>query len=403
MSDFSENQLKELTKKLDRSRVQQREAEGRVLDYLEGWFAISEANAIFGYGGWDREMVFSERVIQARVNSQMQCAYIARVRIRVRTSKTVVIREGTGFGQASSPDPGEAHEQAIKAAETDATKRALSTFGNRFGLSLYDPDRTGVTKAAVRRAPGERRGKPSGNGSRDYQLIDPDGKLLADNLSAEGFCTGLRQLIEACSAEAGLAILKSRNAPFIERLRQLEPNLKTGRGEHYADILERLLDRRLEKQPAGENAPTKAATEGNGAANPETPPEQEVPLPESRIGPGKAIDKSELPIGTTTRRVRSKAHLNFVASKPCLVCEQLPCHAHHLTFAQPRGLSVKVSDEFTVPLCAVHHNELHGWSNERAWWRKHRIDPLTAAKALWEGTKAKFDRAEIKAAPTSPS
>ena len=35
---------------------------------------------------------------------------------------------------------GDAHERALKAAETDATKRALVTFGGRFGLMLYDKE-----------------------------------------------------------------------------------------------------------------------------------------------------------------------------------------------------------------------------------------------------------------------
>jgi hypothetical protein len=70
------------------------------------------------------------------------------------------------------------------------------------------------------------------------------------------------------------------------------------------------------------------------------------------------IDKSLLAIGSP-RRIRNKIHLRNVAAKPCLICEEVPCHAHHVTFAQPRGLSVKVSDEYTVPLCATHHNEVH--------------------------------------------
>ena len=35
---------------------------------------------------------------------------------------------------------------ALKAAETDATKRALATFGNPFGLALYDKEQRGVTR-----------------------------------------------------------------------------------------------------------------------------------------------------------------------------------------------------------------------------------------------------------------
>lgn len=82
-------------------------------------------------------------------------------------------------------------------------------------------------------------------------------------------------------------------------------------------------------------------------------------------------------------RKRSKAHLLFVREQPCLVCRQTPCDAHHLTFAQPRALGRKVSDEFTVPLCRVHHEELHRHGNERAWWANLQITPLPVAQELW--------------------
>ncbi|MEY9127609.1 ERF family protein [Bradyrhizobium yuanmingense] len=82
-------------------------------------------------------------------------------------------------------------------------------------------------------------------------------------------------------------------------------------------------------------------------------------------------------------RKRSKAHLLFVRAQPCLVCRQTPCDAHHLTFAQPRALGRKVSDEFTVPLCRAHHDELHRHGNERAWWANLQIAPLPVAQELW--------------------
>jgi hypothetical protein len=57
--------------------------------------------------------------------------------------------------------------------------------------------------------------------------------------------------------------------------------------------------------------------------------------------------------------------------------------AHHLRFAQSRALGRKVSDEFTVPLCRVHHRELHRHGDEAAWWQRIKIDPLPIAHRLW--------------------
>jgi ERF superfamily len=85
-------------------------------------------------------------------------------------------------------------------------------------------------------------------------------------------------------------------------------------------------------------------------------------------------------------RARNKAHLIFVAAQPCLICQRSPCDAHHLKFAQPRALGRKVSDEFTVPLCREHHQQLHGHGNEAAWWANLKIAPLEIAKELWSAT-----------------
>jgi hypothetical protein len=82
------------------------------------------------------------------------------------------------------------------------------------------------------------------------------------------------------------------------------------------------------------------------------------------------------------RRIRDTEHLRHVASQPCLVCGRSPAEAHHIRFAQPRAMSRKVSDEFTVPLCALHHRDLHGRGNEEAWWGDRKIEPLDVAADL---------------------
>jgi hypothetical protein len=101
---------------------------------------------------------------------------------------------------------------------------------------------------------------------------------------------------------------------------------------------------------------------------------------------GGGIDKSVLAIGEP-RRIRDKAHRTFVSAQACLVCGRQPSDPHHLRAAQPRALSRKVSDEFTVPLCRIHHREVHRVSDEAAWWSQFGVDPYFIAAALWARTR----------------
>jgi hypothetical protein len=98
------------------------------------------------------------------------------------------------------------------------------------------------------------------------------------------------------------------------------------------------------------------------------------------------IDKSVLTI-SESRRHRDKGHLKFVASQPCLVCGRSPADAHHLRFTQPRAMGLKVSDEFTVPLCRTHHRDIHSFGDEVAWWERRAIDPLATSRMLWVSTR----------------
>ena len=58
---------------------------------------------------------------------------------------------------------------------------------------------------------------------------------------------------------------------------------------------------------------------------------------------------------------------------------------------QPRALGHRFSDEFTVPVCRVHHRELHRQGDEAAWWDKVHIDPLPVALRLWQHTRLNGD------------
>ena len=101
------------------------------------------------------------------------------------------------------------------------------------------------------------------------------------------------------------------------------------------------------------------------------------------ILPSSPIARRRRVVGKTIR-LRNKEHCKFVASQPCIVCGRTPTEAHHLRFAQPRALGRKVSDEYTVPVCRLHHRELHRYGDEASWWAAVNMDPLPIALELWK-------------------
>ena len=184
-SGFSPEQLAALSAPLDRANVRQREQGRSRVSYLEGWQVIAEANRIFGFDGWQRQTIAvrcvaqAERLIGARGTSRDQkpgwgVTYTARVRVTVTAGRlTPLVREGSGAGHGIDVDLGQAHESALKEAETDAMKRALMTFGNPFGLALYDKQQREVTGAGGASATS---GRP---GARPATALQPIGRAPA--------------------------------------------------------------------------------------------------------------------------------------------------------------------------------------------------------------------------------
>jgi hypothetical protein len=152
---FSPEQLAALAAPLDRANVRQREQGRGKVAYVEGWFAVAEANRIFGFDGWQRQTIAVRCVAQAERSIGRDqkpgwgVTYTARVRVTVTAGGLApLVREGSGAGHGIDVDLGQAHESALKEAETDAMKRALMTFGNPFGLALYDKAQRQVSSAA---------------------------------------------------------------------------------------------------------------------------------------------------------------------------------------------------------------------------------------------------------------
>jgi DNA repair and recombination protein RAD52 len=149
---FTDQQKKELAAPLITANVKARDQGGRKVSYIEGWHVIAEANRVFGFDGWTRETAdlrcVSEKERSIGKTSPQPgwgVSYVAKVRVIVFAGDTLVTREGCGAGHGIDRDLGQAHESALKEAETDAMKRALMTFGNPFGLALYDKTQANVS------------------------------------------------------------------------------------------------------------------------------------------------------------------------------------------------------------------------------------------------------------------
>ena len=359
---FSDKQIGALRRGLNPSHVRTREAHGREFSYIEGWHAIAEANRIFGFDGWDRETIESKCVLSRENRGGYHAVYVAKVRVTVRADATMVVREGYGTGEAQSSSTGEAHERALKMAETDATKRALATFGNPFGLSLYNPVRRSRPKTLNPALPDHARRRtlqqqaPNGRyyvPARPRSVLDPAhivGKQITDEVPATA------QMLGPQLATEGLS----------------EPAPQTGNQA---------------KRPT--QHVTKTAEESSR--------DDSHVSPEIAAGSEQGRLLIEWP-----KRHRDRAHLKFVAAQPCLICGRAPSDAHHLRFAQPRALGKKVSDEFTVPLCRTHHRQLHHSGNEVRWWSAMDgdIDPLEIARGLWEQSKVKRETDGVSAPTT---
>ena len=338
MMAFSAKQIRALNRNVAAPFVRTRAINGKELSYIEGWFALAEANRIFGFDGWDRETVESRCVSAREARGAWSTIYVVKVRVTVRADARAIIREAHGTGEGHGPSAAETHEFALKAAETDATKRALATFGKPFGLALYS-------------------GKPAA------------------------------PMLHGTPAQATRSPARPIGTPATDEVlaqRRQPPQRQVGADVPLATPPTKAL---LPRQEDSDEAVRQERAAFGGAA-----PRQYV---------GASVDKSVLSISEPVRR-RDKAHLRFVATQPCLICGRTPSDPHHLRFLQPRAIGRKVSDEFTVPLCRIHHRELHHGGDEPRWWREHAIDPTVAAHALWSGAILHSDFGTIASEDTPP-
>ena len=378
---FDARQKKALRAKLRYGNVRTRVHNGLSVHYIEGWQAIAEANRIFGPENWDRETRSPACIWSERQRGQLCCLYGSQVRITVRAGDTIIVRDGvgTGFGRAAAVEA--AHEIAMKAAETDATKRALATFGNPFGLALYDKDLTNVTRPPRHdHAAGACKARPNPK----VILVGRTGQQRQFG-SIDDFVDAVDRVLSGLQSVEDVYAFWEANVANFTALLDRDPV----RGRPAVDAITTKLKTRaqtLARAPADE---IRAGPIAEAVSSP------------SRTASEPSTQSAQPPLARIKeRRVRDASHLAFVARHSCLICGRRPAQAHHVRFAQPRALGMKVSDEFTVPLCVGHHDAVHRTGDERAWWAARQIDPLAVAVQLWTSSDK---RAELPTPPLTKS
>jgi recombination DNA repair RAD52 pathway protein len=130
-------QYEQLLKPLNESRVAKRGQAGRQLSYLEAWDVKAHLIRIFGFGGWSADVLESTLAFEDKnEKGQWNVGYKVTLRLSIPTLECTYTE--SAVGSANLPQRGEAHDMAIKTAESDALKRAAINLGTQFGLSLYN-------------------------------------------------------------------------------------------------------------------------------------------------------------------------------------------------------------------------------------------------------------------------
>jgi hypothetical protein len=298
-----------------------------------------------------------------------------------------------------------ASAQRMGAALTYARRYALFTLVGIAGEDDLDaPDLgAGSNSAAELPRPLDRQKDSNGQAAPMQRTSDGERRPLgpsARSVLGEQLSASLReslvQQLGAITSEDEAAVWAQRNLPAKNTLTAAD-----------AKIVEERFQTRLSSISAGRDPGEPCASSGGVSGGlvpggtfdhrPHAVPDQglesagltdAVSSPKAAAVAAKRSRRSSVgPLGKTVR-LRDKDHRKFVLRQPCLVCGRVPSDPHHLTFIQPRALGRRVSDEFTVPVCRVHHRELHRSGNEAAWWRKLNIDPLPVALKLWQRTRA---------------
>lgn len=180
-------QVDALLRPLNATRVAHRNVSGKQLSYLEAWDVKRCLIRVFGFARFDSEVETEEHVGDFpylggsdKVTEMLEVVWRARVRLTIRDQHGAHLATysegavGSATVRADSPSKGDAHDNALKTAASDALKRCAINLGTQFGLSLYD---NGSRVDVV--------GNTIVNGRATPKLTDEQKAALANSLGAK--------------------------------------------------------------------------------------------------------------------------------------------------------------------------------------------------------------------------
>lgn len=133
---LNKRQYEQLLRPLNPARVAKRQQANRQLSYLEAWDVKAHLIRIFGFGGWSWDVLSADLAFESEKDGKWNVGYKVIGQLEINQIRCTYTE--AAIGSATLPQRGEAHDMAIKTAESDALKRAAINLGTQFGLSLYD-------------------------------------------------------------------------------------------------------------------------------------------------------------------------------------------------------------------------------------------------------------------------
>lgn len=193
---LTQQQIDLLTQPLDPKRVKQSQGQS----HLEGWDVRAHLTRIFGFDGWDEQLLTVDLVSERAIHDDKKkrdgwfVVYRCTMRLTIwgdtpegERAVAKISEEGAVGGAQNQPDLAAAHDLAMKEAMTQALKRCAINLGNQFGLSLYDGGSTASVAAPIEAIP-------------DGALPELDAKKRVKNAVAIAFPNASDDYVKATAA-----------------------------------------------------------------------------------------------------------------------------------------------------------------------------------------------------------